>query len=1425
MIVPNWDIFRAKWTGRTTSEFERMCYQLFCREHGKDLGIDRQFNQAALEAEPIQVGKDLIGFQAKFYDTSLSKNKEKLIKTVKDAKRIYKDITVVRIYTNQSWGQGRKKKNSDDTRPQVLIDVETVAENLGITIEWRTSSFFDSPFVCIECAPISKYYFEQTDFASEVGRHTALALADVINTGALSASAHIIDEKINEAVSEIRYLRFSSQFPKVKRCLELAGRLIEGDLKIGTPSTKAAALAQCARFISVNGKLEDSANFLRIAKLLADGPEAEIAEAFIIAKSESRQAAITFLSKARSDVRVRQTAMFIITVNDAGTAAGLEWLALAKISVNDLEVDGKIVYLQSLLSENNWGLALETSKSIQEDDLNKSPVLPYLTGLAYLANAIVNDSLKAIVIAGVPLFPQKFPLADDPQSISFRQRAIELFKIAMSVALKLNYEEFSQHVEDFVIWLELKDQSTHEVARAKLEKSFASDSETAIKRLSLASSFGLQIKYDEINEEIDRLVATGSIDPAELSAARFVIAMHRGSPLETLAYINSHRVDLEKFPDLPISQMLEISALAQAGLIAEAEEKLRQLGESDWHSDLLIGLEFEIELANGGDPVSAAMAHYENTKDVNDLIRLVSLLPSSSDDSLKYASKLFSETRTEHYGCIVANTMSKEGKIQELHQFLIDNSSLVESSLPLKCHWAWSLLRNGNLAKSKSELDRIRSSGFEDPSLDNLEVQLAIYSGNWDDLITVIEKKWEAKDNLGAKELLEMVNLAKAQSPNRAREMLNYTAQKFSNDPHVLAAAYFSAAKMGFEDSDKAASWLHGAMGMSKQGGPVYGASLEEVVDMAEQNGEQASKVYKMYEGGELPLFIAAQGLNRSLSDFFLLQLSENSELSDIRRKRLVHCFDSNRLPRVINETEVLIDPSTIFILQLSGYLDVFLDLFEKIFIPHSLPLWLFDEMQKIAFHQPSQIERAVEFERLVTDEFIQIVDTKIVSDPSLAVSIGTDLAVLIEEAVRKSHLEHQVVVITHYPVYKVGSFLNTEVDLSKYQDNLTSCVRLVEKLHELGAISADDSQNASNYLSERNCGRSFDTGISDDADVYLDSVCASYLFDLGLLPKVKDSGLKLFIHSNEFGRHKELRKYAKSVNDARGHLDSIRRWMSAGLASGKIILSAMASYSPSALNSPRKEMNPSMEIFQFSQNVEAVFIDDQFSNRHQSAPTPSGNIPIYTSLDVIETLMHRGTIDTTRKRATYSKFRSLGLTFIPIQLDELIASTEKSNVSNGKLKPSKELKLIKENITLLKIGHCMSIPRDSAWLHMTLSNITRAMKHLWVSDLPLDQILAGSNWLFDLLDVRDWAHHFIERGKDSIAYFGSSLYLSSLLIAPVELSREKKIQYYKWFNDNRLDAFKNFDPLSFEFLVTAVKGHIKAVLENDIEGESDDES
>ena len=101
MIKPSWELFKAKFNENHQSNFEWFCYLLFRREFNKPYGIFRYKNQAAIETEPININDEAIGWQAKFYDTSLSKNSKKLLDTIEKAKKDYPRLTRLLFYTNQ----------------------------------------------------------------------------------------------------------------------------------------------------------------------------------------------------------------------------------------------------------------------------------------------------------------------------------------------------------------------------------------------------------------------------------------------------------------------------------------------------------------------------------------------------------------------------------------------------------------------------------------------------------------------------------------------------------------------------------------------------------------------------------------------------------------------------------------------------------------------------------------------------------------------------------------------------------------------------------------------------------------------------------------------------------------------------------------------------------------------------------------------------------------------------------------------------------------------------------------------------------------------------------------------------------------------------------------------------------------------------
>ncbi|WP_339259802.1 AVAST type 4 anti-phage nuclease Avs4 [Lysinibacillus sp. FSL K6-3209] len=159
MIKPDWKVFEAKFSENPQSNFEWLCYILFCLEFKKETGIFRYKNQSGIETNPISMNEDIIGWQAKFYDTTLSAHKKELIESLVKSKRDYPQVNKILFYTNQEWGQSHHFDKPEQNDPQAKIDIETKANELEIRVEWRTASFFESPFVTLENELIAKHFF------------------------------------------------------------------------------------------------------------------------------------------------------------------------------------------------------------------------------------------------------------------------------------------------------------------------------------------------------------------------------------------------------------------------------------------------------------------------------------------------------------------------------------------------------------------------------------------------------------------------------------------------------------------------------------------------------------------------------------------------------------------------------------------------------------------------------------------------------------------------------------------------------------------------------------------------------------------------------------------------------------------------------------------------------------------------------------------------------------------------------------------------------------------------------------------------------------------------------------------------------------------------------------------------------------------
>lgn len=154
MIKPDWNVFKVKFSDDPRKKFEWLCYSLFCQEYDKHHGIFRYKNQSGIETNPITKDGEVIGWQAKFYDTPLKDHLDEFTEMLNKSKRDYPDITKIIVYTNLDWTKG-----TGQNAPKTLRTIEQRANDLSIEIDWRTASFFESPFVTVTNENIATHFF------------------------------------------------------------------------------------------------------------------------------------------------------------------------------------------------------------------------------------------------------------------------------------------------------------------------------------------------------------------------------------------------------------------------------------------------------------------------------------------------------------------------------------------------------------------------------------------------------------------------------------------------------------------------------------------------------------------------------------------------------------------------------------------------------------------------------------------------------------------------------------------------------------------------------------------------------------------------------------------------------------------------------------------------------------------------------------------------------------------------------------------------------------------------------------------------------------------------------------------------------------------------------------------------------------------
>ena len=1024
----------------------------------------------------------------------------------------------------------------------------------------------------------------------------------------------LVDQTIEEEVNLLRKSRFFVEFDGTDYALALSRRLWEGDLYGGTATVKASALAWCARILTGGEELVKAEECLTLAEKL--GADTKIARAFIYMRKRGRNEALRVL--AGIDSPNSRSAVLSVVGNLDGPVEAVDHLNTDGIGIRDLDPDGKFILIRYQLELGLWKAALESAETLNESDFEEAPVLHHMVAMAYLLSTVPPD-YRNVVLRHVPLNASTFPLAFDAASIEIRRTARTHFISAKEVAQGFGCPGVAAELDGYAIWLELRDPGDSDSGKLKLEDRLR-DVKSALHLIPLCLQYGIPIDLANVEQVIERQILQGE-HSQDAAFARLAMARRQENPEDIANYFDRHFNTFSAHLDTKAIRFIQIEIFAIARLTGRAKECLDLLSEEGLSEAEERRYRLVIAKAEGNDTLEGLLELFKQTGSLTDLEALVKELEDREDwdEVCEYGEILFEKTHSVHDAEQLASALHNSYRFGRIVELLQAHKEILEQSTILKYLQCWALFFGGDLLSARCELEKLEAD-WEDENYRTLQIDMSIALGDWDSLSASIASGYRKTENKSARELVRAAELSLYLNLRSAKELLFKAAEKGKDDADVLSHVYFLATRAGLEADEEVANWLHRAVELSGEDGPLWTVTAHDILDLKPEWDRQEYSIKQLLYFGEIPMFSAAQFLSKSLINLTLFPALARPAKHDLRLKVGVSAFSGQReASRSFAGGTIGLDYTALLTLGYLGLLDSVFNAFDTVYVPHSALAWLFVERQNASFHQPSRIKEARQILDLYSGDSIEMLSPATVADRELPNLVGDELAKLIAEAEDATLEDTQRLVVRPNPVYKISTLGKEEADLSRHSTVLSSCQAVVRKLCEMGEIIESEEQTALAQLRLRLKEKPWphQPEISDKAILYLDDLAVHYLLHTKMLEELLKAGFTLIVSPSVITESNALISYEGISGKVLDVIENMRAVVSQGIKSGRVKVGKWRSI----VEGEEKSIadHQMISFLALTEDCDAIIADDRCFNQLQHIEYNGVQTPLWSTLDLLD--------------------------------------------------------------------------------------------------------------------------------------------------------------------------------------------------------------
>ncbi|TCM07464.1 hypothetical protein [Sphingomonas sp. PP-CC-3G-468] len=1209
----------------------------------------------------------------------------------------------------------------------------------------------------------------------------------------------VVDAHVRDQVMRLRKRRFFRNSETPAETISFGTSLIEGPASVASPAVRADALAWCARFIAYS-ETALAAHYCAEARTLLASASEElmVAEAFVAA-TQDWERSLRLLDVDASPLQA--TAALQIMRRGLDAADALARSETAGIGIGSLDGDGKLVWITTAIEAGEWERAVSAILGISERDFDQTPALYWIGATALVASRLPDD-LRRAVLQDIPLSVANYPLSDESEAFVERRVARNMMRNASERCAGLGLDAEANGARRYALWLGLRDPETFDAAIDELRDRMA-ETGSMMAHLPLAIGFGLQVDRKEAERLIERDVARGAIAENHLAGAALALVFDAAArdPDAGARLIARHRPLLEANIEAPSILGLEIRLLIDADRRDEAHARLAATG-----NDLPKGMRAILEAELSGDVLRVSIdtleENYRLDPDTRSLVELVGRhrLEGFSPRYLELAREMLRQMPTATGALEVLRFLESSGEAAEALAILDGLGAVVDRSEALLAKAAELWFRAGRLEEAERALAKLEARR-DDEGDRAMRFRFLVTTGRWTELEALVERGWRERGKRTPLETASAAALASRIHSKRAGELIRAAVAAAPEDPEVLLTAYSAATATGVEEEmAEASSWIVRAAELSGPGGPIQMRSLSELMAEKPAWDDRIERAGRALATAEVPVSVVAALLRRSWLEMQLVPLLTNPDTPDVRRQSAVPLYSGKRVepasePLVLGGA-IALDRTAVVTLAAFDLLDDVFDGYDRVNVSHDLLADVFEQQNRIDFHQPSRIEFANQLVTLLGRRSLRAFEATGPTDRALAADIGGALAALIREATR--HDDGQHVVVHPYPITRVGSLLTEPVDLHEYRDRLVSCSAVVDALVREGRLVGSDEARARAYLRNHDEAWPEEPVIRRGATLYLSDVAVSYLRYVGVLEHMAAAGLTVVVSQAEIDLAQALREREALTGRVGAVVESLRTKFAGALASGRVALDMAPA------DDEERELSA---LAHLAGTAPVIVFDDRYFNSHPHFETEEGTTRIASTLDLVDALTKAGSITTSRRDEILTRLRIAGALFVPVAAAELITALAEAGDEGGRVRETAGLRAIRENVRLAQASGWFEPKQETPWVLALQTSIAEALIAQWNVDTPHDAASARSDWLWSLNDTRDWSGSAARIPLGNVALLGSVLDATRLIGGSLLLKGDPARRFSSWLED-ALDRSWVEEPKLRDLLASQMRGH-----------------